>query len=115
MSSRFISWLALLAAPLAGCVYYPATPVTYVAPASAFDRSWEAARGALLDQGVRILRDDRVAGILRGARDGIEISADVRTQADGRVRVEFHTHGQVERDPELINRVTRDYQRRMGR
>ncbi len=63
--------------------------------------------GAFEDQGVRITAEDRSAGVLRGARDAIDVSAYVRTQADGSVRVEFNTAGATSRDPDLINRVTR--------
>jgi hypothetical protein len=77
------------------------------APASRFDRSWSAAVGAFEDQGVRITAEDRSAGVLRGTRDAIDVSAYVRTQADGSVRVEFNTAGATSRDPDLINRVTR--------
>lgn len=85
------------------------------APASRFDRSWSAAVGAFEDQGVRITTEDRSAGVLRGTRDAIDVSAYVRTQVDGSVRVEFNTAGATSRDPDLINRVTRSYDRRMGR
>jgi len=43
------------------------------------------------------------------------VTANVRTQADGSVRVEFNTAGETSRDPDLINRVSRSYDRRMGR
>jgi len=74
-----------------------------------------ATAGALEDQGVRIASNDRSAGIMRGTRNGIDVTADVRTQADGRVRVEFNTAGATANDPELINRITQSYNRRMGR
>jgi hypothetical protein len=38
-----------------------------------------------------------------------------RLRADGSVRVEFNTAGETSRDPDLINRVARAYDRRMGR
>ncbi len=108
-----------------GCTYYETAPGQYVAapyvvapppaPPSRFDRSWSAAVGAFEDQGVRITTEDRSAGVLRGTRDAIDVSAYVRTQADGSVRVEFNTAGATSRDPDLINRVTRSYDRRMGR
>lgn len=108
--------LVVAAALIAGCTYYQAAPGTYVtSPVSSFDRSWVAAAGALEDQGVRIASNDRSAGIMRGTRNGIDVTADVRTQADGRVRVEFNTAGATANDPELINRITQSYNRRMGR
>ena len=108
----------LIAALLAGCTYYQTAPGYYgttPAPVNTFDSSWSAAVGAFEDQGVRIAIEDRSAGFLAGARDGIDVTAKVRTQADGSVRVEFNTAGATARDPDLINRVSRSYDRRMGR
>jgi hypothetical protein len=101
---------------VAGCTYYQTVPGTYTTkPVGGFDRSWAAAVGALEDQGVRVTAEDRTAGIVRGTRDGINVNANVRTQADGRVRVEFNTSGATGSDPELINRISQAYERRMGR
>ena len=50
-----------------------------------------------------------------GRRGGIDLTATVRTQADGSVRVEFATSGATEQDPQLIERVSRSYDARMGR
>ena len=108
----------LVAVLLAGCAYYQTAPGYYgttPAPVNTFDSSWSAAVGAFEDQGVRIATEDRSAGFLRGTRDGIDVTANVRTQADGSVRVEFNTAGATARDPDLINRVSRSYDRRMGR
>ena len=108
--------IILIAALLGGCTYYQVAPGTYAtSPAASFDRSWEAARGAFADQGVSLSREDRSAGVMSGTRDGINITANVRAQADGSVRVEFSTSGATAADPELINRVTSAYNRRMGR
>ena len=74
-----------------------------------------AAIGALRDQGVQITIEDRSAGIVRGTRNGINVTANLRTQADGSVRVEFNTSGATERDPALIDRISQSYNRRMGR
>jgi len=84
-------------------------------PASKFDRSYAAAIGALEDQGVRITFEDRSAGVVQRSRNGIEVSANVRTQADGSVRVAFNTSGATAKDPELIDRVTQSYNRLMSR
>ena len=64
---------------------------------------------------MRITCEDRGAGIVRGTRDGINVTANVRTQADGSVRVEFNTSGATEQDPALIDRISQSYNRRMGR
>jgi hypothetical protein len=106
----------LAAALIAGCTYYEVAPGVYAtsSPAS-FDRSWSAAVGAFEDQGVRITSQDRGTGQVRGTRDGIDVLANVRTQADGSVRVEFNTSGATARDPALIDRISRAYDRLMGR
>lgn len=41
--------------------------------------------------------------------------ANVRTHADGSVRVEFDTSGDTARDPKLIDRISRANDRLMGR
>ena len=111
-----IAAIALGVGLTGGCTVYEAAPGVYVtAPPSTFDRSWSAAVGAFEDQGVRITSQDRAAGQVRGTRDGIDLVANVRTQADGSVRVEFNTAGATARDPTLIDRVSRAYDRLMGR
>ena len=97
---------------LAGCVVYEPYPVS---AQSRFDQSWNAATGAMADQGVSITTQDRGAGIIRGARSGINIQASVRTLADGRVEVRFDSSGATSSDPSLIHRVSESYERRMGR
>ena len=110
------SLMLVVAILMAGCTYYETAPGVYATtPASKFDRSYAAAIGTLEDQGVRITLEDRSAGVVQGSRNGIEVSANVRTQADGSVRVAFNTSGATASDPELINRITQSYNRRMGR
>lgn len=108
-----------LAAFVAGCTVYQVAPGVYEpyppAAMSSFDRSWNAALGAFGDQGIAVTTEDRSAGIIRGRRGAIDVSANVRQQADGSVRVEFNTSGQTGQDPQLINRVSRSYDVRMGR
>ena len=101
----------LLAAALAvaGCTYYVAP-----GPAS-FDRSWDAAVGALRDQGLEIVAADRSSGVATGRRGVVDVTARVRTQADGSVRVEFNTPGSGVPDRDLMERVSRSYDMRMGR
>ena len=107
-------WVAIIL--ITGCTYYETAPGVYAtAPSSTFDRSYAAARGAFEDQGVTITSEDRSAGVVYGNWNGIDLIANVRTQADGSVRVAFNTSGATAKDPELINRVTQSYNRRMGR
>lgn len=114
MTRAVVCLLASLA--LGACTTYQVAPGTYstTAPTS-FDRSWSAVVGAFGDQGVTVTRQDRSAGVVQGNRDDINVSANVRTQADGSVRVEFNTSGATAKDPGLIDRISQAYDRRMGR
>lgn len=68
-----------------------------------------------MDEGVRIKAEDRGSGTVHGTHDNIDVKSFVRTQADGSVRVEFNTSGDTSRAPTLIDRISRSYDRRMGR
>jgi len=107
----------LVALMLGGCYYpYPPTPVsTGPTLQQRFDQSWSAAMGAMGDQGLTIDEQDRGAGVIRGSRGGIVITATLRTRADGRIEVEFNQSGATSKDPDLISRVSKSYHRRMGR
>jgi len=116
--SNFFSWMLMLFAVLltSGCTYYQTVPGSYsTTPPSKFNRAWSATVGAFADQGVTITREDRDAGVIRGTRDGINLTASVNRRADGSVRVEFSSSGETNNDPELIHRVSRAYERLMGR
>lgn len=106
--------VAAILVGVAGCVYQ-VVPATYSVPPPVFDRSWNAAVGALQDQGVQIVLADRPNGMLRGQRGGIDVTASVRSQADGSVRVQFDTAGATAQDPTLVQRISDAYDRRMGR
>lgn len=111
-----IASLILTTILLSGCTVYQTAPGTYsTSQTSKFDQAWSAAVGALTDQDVRITTQDRSAGIIQGNLGNIEITTNIRTQADGRVRLEFSTKGATEDDPTLIDRITRSYNNRMGR
>jgi hypothetical protein len=105
---------AVLVGALPGCTYYVPAPGTVVpgAPAS-FDRSFSAAAGALRDQGLTISVEDRSTGTVVGKGSGGTVTASVRQQADGSVRVQFDSSGVS--DSELMGRVSRSYDARMGR
>ena len=99
---------------LSGCVVYE--PVPTVAPAaSTFDRAWSAAIGAAQDEGVRITSEDRANGVITGNRGEQDVAINVRTQADGNVRVEFSARGPKGSEPGLASRISRAYDRRIGR
>jgi hypothetical protein len=100
---------------LGGCAVYPAAP--YPAPVtygpSTFDRAYDAALGALVDQGLHIASQDRASGQIVGTRGNASVTASVRPQSDGTTRVEFKTSGDA--DPGLSQRVLAAYNARMGR
>ena len=112
--SRLVSGAAVFVLALSGCTYYVPAPGTVVpgAPAS-FDRSFSAAGGAMRDQGLAISVEDRSSGTIIGKAQTGTVTAMVRQQADGSVRVQFDASGL--RDTDLINRVSRSYDQRMGR
>jgi hypothetical protein len=107
-------FVTALLAMAAGCVVYEPSPA-YVPAPSAFDRSWSAAIAAAQDEGVRITSEDRSNGIITGSRGEQEVTINVRTQADGRVRVEFSARGPKGSEPGLATRISQAYDRRMGR
>lgn len=97
----------------AGCASEP-VPVYAPAP-STFDRAWSAALGAARDEGVQVFSKERVNGTIVGSRGEQEITIYLRTQGDGSVRVEFGIKGPKGTDPGLASRISRAYDRRMGR
>ena len=102
---------------LQGCYTYPEyVPVPVSSPAPPrFDASWQAARAAASDEGVRITYEDRPSGTLRGDKGSSSVLITVVTQADGSIRVAFTVTGASSGDASLQNRLTRAYQRHMGR
>ncbi len=96
-----------------GCAPEPAP--SYAPAPSTFDRAWSAAVGAAQDEGVRINSQDRASGTISGTRGEQEITIYARTQADGNVRLEFSVRGPKGADPGLASRISRAYDRRMGR
>ena len=107
--------IAGAAMTLPACTYYVPAPTTTVIPGApaSFDRSFSAASGAMRDQGLTITSEDRNSGTIVGKIEGGTVTANVRQQADGSVRVQFDASGV--RDTGLIDRVSRSYDRRMGR
>jgi len=99
---------------LGGCVVYEPVPVGPTTQ-QRFDRSWSAAMGAMIDQGVTVDSQNGGAGVIRGRRGGIQIVATLSTLPDGSIQVRFDQSGATSEDPGLIHRVSRSYDRRMGR
>ena len=103
---------AVASALATSCVVYEPVPA-YSTP-STFDRAWSAAVGALQDNGVNVTSADRATGMIRGAKDGADVTVSVVRQADGTTRVQFDAK-QAERSPGLADRFSQAYERRMGR
>jgi hypothetical protein len=110
---------AAVALALPGCYYpYPApapAPVTVPGAPASFDASWQAARGAASDEGVRITYEDRSTGTLRGEQGQFKVLITVASQPNGSVQVAFTATGPTSNDTGLQDRLTRAYNRRMGR
>ena len=111
--NRALGRLLILAAALslAACVTYEPLPNAE----QRFDRSWTAAAGAIYDNGLTITTQDRTAGVIRGERAGVTITATVETLPDGRIQVKFFSTGETKNDPYVLGRVTDSYNQRMGR
>jgi hypothetical protein len=115
MNARHRLVLFVAALSLSGCVVYD--PVPYGSQPTLqqrFDRSWAATTGAMADEGLTITSQNRSAGVVQGERGGIRITAALETLPDGSVQVKFTTQG-TGNDPALIQRVSKSYDRRMGR
>lgn len=110
-----IFWVILSSLLLPGCVVYEPVPVTVPGAPASFDRSWNAALGAVQDAGVKITSAEPNTGYIRGNREGIDVTVLVARQGDGSVRVQFDSKGPVQRDPGLSERFSQAYERRMGR
>jgi hypothetical protein len=103
--------LFLAACLTTACVAY--APYQY--PGANYDRAWNAALGGVQDAGVNVTQAEQENGLIRGSRNGIEVIVNLVRQADGSVRVQFDTKGDIRNDPQLPNRFSQAYDRRMGR
>jgi hypothetical protein len=102
---------------LQGCYTAPApVPAPQRSISERFEQSWQAARGAASDRGVRVTHEDRPSGTLRGDKGSSSVVITVITQADATIQVGFSvTGGDSYQDSTLKNELTQAYQRRMGR
>jgi hypothetical protein len=103
--------LALSFAAQACTTYEPAPVPVY----TNYDRAFDAAVRAAQDSGIRVTSADRTGGLILGSKDGIDVTINVRRQADGTTRVESSFKGQLDRDPTLSRRFDSAYERNMGR
>ena len=98
---------------LSACAYYPVPAGTVVMTPASYDRSFAAAAGAMLDEGLTLTVQDPANGSVVGQLGNSTVTANVRQQTDGSVQVRFHTSDA--QDPTLLDRISRSYDRRMGR
>jgi len=71
--------------------------------------------GAAEDAGVRISYSDKTTGKIQGVTGSTDVTISVRTQADGKIRVEFTSRTPNGEDADLNKRFTVFYNKRMGR
>jgi len=107
--------MVVLTALVTGCVVYEPVSVPSSSYGSSYDRVWDSALGAAGDAGVKITSADRTTGIIRGVTSSSDVTISVISQADGKTRVEFTSKGPKGHDPDLNDRFTSYYNRRMGR
>lgn len=113
-AGALLTLVVVLTALVGGCVVYE--PVLMPPdPGSSYDRVWNSALGAAEDAGVKITSADRTTGTIRGVTTSSDVTISVISQADGRTRVEFSSKGPKGQDPDLNDRFTSYYNRRMGR
>jgi hypothetical protein len=96
---------------LVACAAPPAPPP----PPSTYDRAYSAMLGAMADQGVRITDAQQSTGVITGSRGNITVTSTVKPRPDGSAEVAFKTRGNIQEDPQLIDRIGASYNARMGR
>jgi hypothetical protein len=112
------SGIVLAAAFMLSACYTEPTPVHVPGPSLAerFEKSWQAAKAAAFDSGVRLTYENRPSGTLRGDQGSSNVLITVITQADSTIQVGFSvTGGSSGQDASLQQNLTHAYQKRMGR
>jgi hypothetical protein len=109
--------VALAVVALGACVAYEPVPVAVPQPSpqQRYDRYWDAAVAAMVEQGVTITSQDRTAGVIRGTQAGTSVTTTVQAQSDGGVQVSFETARAGNREPGLAQRLSESFTRRIGR
>jgi hypothetical protein len=114
-TGALLALMVVLTGLWGGCVVYEPVYVPSSSYGSSYDRVWNSALGAAEDGGVQITSADRTTGIIRGVTSSSDVTISVISQADGKTRVEFSSKGPKGQDPDLSERFTGFYNRRMGR
>jgi hypothetical protein len=103
-------WLAL--AGLGGCVAAP--PGTVPDSLGSYDRTFDTALQAMVDQKLTISHQDRRQGTIIGSLGGTTIAATLDVLYEGTIRVVFKQQGETPADPALLQRVADAYNARMS-
>lgn len=114
---RSLAGVAVAAAILLqGCYTAPPPPPAPRPMSERFEQSWQAARGAASDAGVRVTSEDRSSGTVRGTAGSSSVVITVVPQADQTIQVGFSvTGGAASQDANVKENLTNAYRRRMGR
>jgi len=114
---RSLAGVAVAAAFLLQGCYTAPPPAPAPRPMSQrFEQSWQAAKGAASDLGVRVTSEDRASGTLRGKAGSSDVVITVVPQADQTIQVGFSvTGGSAVQDSSTKDGLTNAYRRRMGR
>ena len=79
-----------------------------------FDRTFDAALGALVDQKMVVTQQDRRRGTIEATAGKAGINVTLSNMLDGTIRVNFDPQGDMSADPGLLQRVTDSYNQRMS-
>jgi hypothetical protein len=107
-----VAALCLALAGLGGCIAAP--PGTVPDSLSSYDRTFDTALQAMVDQKLTISHQDRRRGTIVGSLGGTTIAATLEPMYEGTTRVVFKQQGETPPDPELLKRVADAYNARMS-
>jgi hypothetical protein len=108
--------LLLALAGLAGCSSSPSSPAPATARDShlSYDRTFDAALGAMADQRLVLSVQDRRNGRIVGVHDGQTLTATLQPLRDGTLRVNFSPKDESPVAVALQQRVIESYNARMS-
>jgi hypothetical protein len=108
--------LLLALAALAGCSSSPASPAPATARDSllSYDRTFDAALGAMADQKLVLSVQDRRNGRIVGTHEGETLTASLQSMRDGTLRVNFMPKDESPAAVALQQRVIGSYNARMS-
>lgn len=104
--------LCLALAGLGGCVTAP--PGTVPDSLSSYDRTFDTALQAMVEQKLTISHQDRRQGTIVGSLGGTTVAATLDVLYEGTIRVVFKQQGDTPPDPALLKRVADAYNARMN-